>query len=39
MRLLAAEAAPGGPAVEPGETTVWAAVTVTWALEPGPGPG
>ena len=38
MRLLAAEAAPGGPAVEPGETTVWAAVTVTWALEPGPGP-
>jgi uncharacterized protein len=37
MRLLAAEAAPGGPAVEPGETTVRAAVTVTWALEPGPG--
>jgi hypothetical protein len=37
MRLLAAEAAPGGPAVEPGETTVWATVTVTWALEPGPG--
>ena len=39
MRLLAAEAAPGAPAVEPGETTVRAAVTVTWALEPGPGPG
>jgi uncharacterized protein YggE len=36
MRLLAADAA-GGPAVEPGETTVWAAVTVTWALEPGSG--
>ena len=31
MRLLAAEAAPG-PAVEPGETVVWAAVTVTWSL-------
>ena len=39
MRLMAAEAAPGGPATEPGETTIWAAVTVTWALEPGPGPG
>jgi uncharacterized protein YggE len=34
MRLMAAEAAPGGPATEPGETTVWATVTVTWALEP-----
>jgi uncharacterized protein len=33
MRLLA-EAAPGGPATEPGETLVWAAVTVTWALRP-----
>ena len=32
MRLLAAEA---GPAVEPGETLVWAAVTVTWSLGPG----
>jgi uncharacterized protein len=31
MRLLAAEA-PSGPATEPGETTVWATVTVTWAL-------
>ena len=31
MRLLAAEA-PAGPATEPGETTVWATVTVTWAL-------
>ena len=30
--LLATEAAPAGPATEPGETTVWAAVTVTWAL-------
>jgi uncharacterized protein len=37
MRLLAAEAAPRGPAVEPGETTVWAAVSVTWALGPDPG--
>jgi hypothetical protein len=34
MRLLA-EAAPAGPATEPGETTIWAAVTVTWALRPG----
>ena len=33
MRLMAAEAAPAGPATEPGETTVWSAVTVTWALE------
>jgi uncharacterized protein YggE len=32
MRLLAAEAVPG-PATEPGETTVWAAVTVTWSLD------
>jgi uncharacterized protein len=31
MRLLA-EAVPGGPATEPGESIVWAAVTVTWAL-------
>ena len=34
MRLLAAEAGPAGPATEPGETTVWAAVSVTWALRP-----
>jgi uncharacterized protein YggE len=38
MRLLAAEAPPG-PATEPGETTVWAAVTVTWALDRRPAPG
>jgi uncharacterized protein len=31
MRLLATEAA---PATEPGETVVWAAVTVTWSLHP-----
>jgi len=37
MRLLAAEARPG-PATEPGETTVWAAVTVTWALARRPPP-
>jgi uncharacterized protein YggE len=36
MARLAAEAVPAAPATEPGETTVWAAVTVTWALEPGP---
>ena len=35
MRLMAAEAAPAGLATEPGETTIWAAVTVTWALHPG----
>jgi uncharacterized protein len=34
MRLLA-DAAPAGPATEPGESIVWAAVTVTWALLPG----
>jgi uncharacterized protein len=34
MRLLA-DAAPAGPATEPGESIVWAAVTVTWALRPG----
>jgi uncharacterized protein YggE len=34
MRLLA-DAAPAGPATEPGESIVWAAVTVTWALGPG----
>ena len=34
LRLLAAEAAPAGPAVEPGETVLWAAVTVTWSLRP-----
>jgi uncharacterized protein YggE len=34
MRLLAAEAGPGGPATEPGEATIWAAVTVTWSLHP-----
>ena len=38
MRLLAAEAPPG-PATEPGETTVWAAVSVTWALDRRPPPG
>jgi uncharacterized protein len=38
MRLLAAEAPPG-PATEPGETTVWAAVSVTWALDRRPQPG
>jgi uncharacterized protein len=37
MRLLA-EAAPNGPATEPGETTVWAAVTVTWSLRAAHGP-
>jgi uncharacterized protein len=36
VRFMAADAAPAGPATEPGETTVWAAVTVTWALEPRP---
>jgi uncharacterized protein len=35
MRLMAAEAAPTAPATEPGETTIWAAVTVTWSLTPG----
>jgi uncharacterized protein YggE len=34
MRLLAAEAAGGGPPVEPGDTITWAAVTVTWRLRP-----
>ena len=34
MRLLA-DAAPAGPATEPGKSIVWAAVTVTWALRPG----
>ena len=34
MRLLAAEAGPAAPATEPGETVVWAAVTVTWSLRP-----
>jgi undecaprenyl-diphosphatase len=38
MRLLAAQA-PSGPATEPGETTLWAAVTVTWALDRRPEPG
>ncbi|MFL6185372.1 MAG: SIMPL domain-containing protein [Actinomycetes bacterium] len=38
MRLLAAEAPPG-PATDPGQTTVWAAVTVTWALDRRPPPG
>jgi uncharacterized protein YggE len=32
MRLLAAAATPTAPAVEPGETVVCAAVTVTWSL-------
>jgi hypothetical protein len=39
MRLLAAEAAPTPPATEPGETTIWAAVTVTWVLVPHPDAG
>jgi uncharacterized protein YggE len=34
MRLLAAKGPPG-PATEPGETTVWAAVSVTWSLDRG----
>jgi uncharacterized protein YggE len=34
MRLLAAEAAPAGPATEPGETVVWAGVIVSWSLSP-----
>jgi uncharacterized protein len=33
MRLMAADAAPTAPATEPGETTIWAAITVTWSLE------
>jgi len=37
MVPVAIESAPGGPTVEPGETTVWATVTVTWALVPPPG--
>ena len=32
VRLLAADATPAAPATEPGETTIWSAVTVTWAL-------
>jgi uncharacterized protein len=39
VRLLAAEAAPGGPPVDPGEATVWAAVTVTWTLDHPTRPG
>ena len=39
MRLLAAEGPAGGPATEPGETTVWAAVSVTWVLDRRPPPG
>jgi hypothetical protein len=31
---MAAEAAPTAPATEPGETTIWAAITVTWSLGP-----
>jgi hypothetical protein len=34
MRLLAADPDPAGPATEPGEAVVWAAVTVTWSLRP-----
>lgn len=34
MRLMAAEAAPTPPSTEPGQTTVWSAVTVAWTLEP-----
>ena len=33
MRLMAAEAAPTPPSTEPGQTTVWSAVTA-WTLEP-----
>jgi uncharacterized protein len=32
MRLMAAEATPTAPPTEPGETTIWAAVTATWSL-------
>jgi uncharacterized protein YggE len=39
MRLMAVEAGPEGPATEPGETVVGAAVTVTWALGPRPASG
>lgn len=39
MRLMAVEAGPDGPATEPGETIVWSAVTVTWALGPRPATG
>jgi uncharacterized protein len=39
MRLMAVEAGPDGPATEPGETIVEAAVTVTWALGPRPPSG
>jgi uncharacterized protein len=35
MRLLA-DAAPAAPATPAGETTLWAAVTVTWSLDPPP---
>jgi uncharacterized protein YggE len=34
MRMMAAEAAPTAPSTHPGETTVRAAVTVTWSLHP-----
>jgi uncharacterized protein YggE len=34
MRLMAAEATPTPPTTDPGETTIWSAVTVTWTLEP-----
>jgi uncharacterized protein YggE len=37
LRLLAADATPTAPPTEPGETTVWSAVTVTWALQREPG--
>jgi uncharacterized protein YggE len=32
MRLMAAEATSTAPPTEPGETTIWAAVTATWSL-------
>jgi uncharacterized protein len=35
MRLMAAEATPTAPPTEPGETTIWAAVTATWSLAQG----
>jgi hypothetical protein len=31
---MAAEATPTPPTTDPGETTIWSAVTVTWTLEP-----
>jgi uncharacterized protein YggE len=36
-RVHGLELVVGDPAVEPGEATIWATVTVTWALAEGPG--